>query len=284
MKPYIESQKQHQPAMTKSGSLPADPERGRASAYSGKADDTDASRLTLSVLFQPFYCLSDLSVCGFEAKMRWKDALLEQLVPTSHLALAEEAGRIKPVCWTVAQKALEGLKTIQTGTQPEKGDVFMAVPLSGRQFFDPNFPGRIEALLNENNAAHNELALFFEHDIVMKDPGFSLDRLIRLKQAGVRLGLTGLGPHSWPSSFMENLPLDILTIEYNAFGVNEYGFNWLEDAVQLADNLLMNVAISGIASQKQHEIFGHMGCTYGQGGYFSKPLVLSRAQALLSQD
>ncbi|WP_027185966.1 EAL domain-containing protein [Desulfovibrio inopinatus] len=285
MKPYTKVSEQRQPTLSKAGSLSADPERRHENAYPGKTENTEASRLTLRVLFQPFYCLSGLSVCGFEAKMRWQNALLEPIVPTSHLAMAEESGRIKPVCWTIAQKALEALQTLKNeAPSPQTSDVFMAVPLSGRQFFDPQFPNRIEALLNEHEAEINSLALFFEHDIVMADPGFSLGRLLRLKQAGVRLGLTGIGPDAWPSSILESLPMDILTIEQDVFNTSESGFEWLENAIQLADNLLMNVAIRGVTSQRQQEILGSMGCTYGQGTYFSEPLVLSRAQALLTQD
>jgi sensor c-di-GMP phosphodiesterase-like protein len=85
-------------------------------------------------------------------------------------------------------------------------------------------------------------------------------------------------------SYLATLPVDILKIDrsfVSVLGSSESGFTLARLVVQLADPLKLRTVAEGIETVEQADLLRGMGCQYGQGFLFSRPLPFDEFVAAL---
>ena len=110
---------------------------------------------------------------------------------------------------------------------------------------------------------------------IMQDPKAIALTLGELKQLGVKLDIDDFGTGHSSLSCLRDFPVDILKID-RSFVENvdrDRSFAALLQAVvTLADNLGLQVVAEGIEDAEQVSFLQALGCHYGQGYYFGKPM------------
>jgi EAL domain-containing protein (putative c-di-GMP-specific phosphodiesterase class I) len=107
-----------------------------------------------------------------------------------------------------------------------------------------------------------------------------------LREGGVRIGIDDFGTGYSSLAYLHRLPLDLLKVDRSFVnGMNDTDENAaiVRTIVALADNLSLDTIAEGVETAEQLEELVKIGCKYGQGYFFSRPLAAQQVAGLLQQ-
>jgi EAL domain-containing protein (putative c-di-GMP-specific phosphodiesterase class I) len=120
--------------------------------------------------------------------------------------------------------------------------------------------------------------------VMMDHDSATLDKLAALRAAGVHLALDDFGTGYSSFRYLREFPVDTLKIDQGfVAGVTDR----LEDTaiveavIAIAKTRNLRVVAEGIETEQQAEQLRAMGCDYGQGFFFARPLPPEHIPALL---
>lgn len=248
-----------------------------------EADLRDAlKRQEFLLYYQPLICLKSLTVAGFEALIRWQHPEKGMISPAEFIPVAEDTGLIIPIGQWVLEAACR--QTRQWHLQYPDLRPFISVNLSGRQFAQQDLVEQIDRILTETGLERGLLKLELTESVVMDDVDASIEVLLRLKDLKLKLGIDDFGTGYSSLSYLHRFPIDTLKVDRSFVMEMESAGGTAElvkTIIALGHNLGMNVVAEGIETQSQSQRLQELGCEYGQGYLFAKPLPVEAAEALL---
>ena len=233
--------------------------------------------------YQPIVTLESGAITGFEALIRWQHPERGLVSPAEFVPIAEETGWIVPIGKWVMQEACGQLAKWQaeTGADPPLN---MSVNLSGKQFSQPDLIELIQEVLQQTGVAPGCLKLEITESAIMENAQAVTDRLLQLRQLGLRLGLDDFGTGYSSLSYLHRFPLDRLKIDRSFIARLMEGGENLEivrTIVALGKNLGMEVVAEGVEEIEQLEELRGLDCQHGQGFFFARPLPAEAALEML---
>jgi EAL domain-containing protein (putative c-di-GMP-specific phosphodiesterase class I) len=156
--------------------------------------------------------------------------------------------------------------------------LFVSVNLSRRQVRDASFEGLLKSILAGSAIAPGTLHLEITESAVAADPRL-VPMLERLRAAGAGLSIDDFGTGSSTLSQLRTLPFDTVKIDrsflarHGGTDIDTDGEVVLASIVSLAHELKRAVVVEGIESQRDSEWLTSLKCEFGQGYYFSSPLM-----------
>jgi EAL domain-containing protein (putative c-di-GMP-specific phosphodiesterase class I) len=231
-------------------------------------------RTEFAVHYQPIVELSSGRVTGMEALVRWNHPSRGLLTPADFVPLAEETGLILPLGQWVLEEACRQAVEWQTA-YPDKPPLSMSVNLSGRQLQQRTLVDDVAAVLDSTGLDPDRLTLELTETMLMQDAGDVVQRLTQLKQLGVHLAIDDFGTGYSSLSYLHRFPLDVLKIDRSFTGNLRRGTGegvLTHAIIRLARTLHLRTVAEGIERPDQVGKLQAMGCHYGQGFYFSKPV------------
>ncbi len=237
------------------------------------------------VVYQPIMRLDPLEASGFEALIRWKHPERGMVSPMEFIPVAEETGLIVPIGARVLDTALS---QVETWRKQKVGPaaVTMAINLSARQFFEPT---DFEAVLKQvtgSGVPTNQIKLEVTESIIMDNPERVGDILNEIKQTGSRLSLDDFGTGYSSFSYLHQYPFDVLKVDRSFVSRivgSERNLGIVRAIIGLAHDLGMEVVAEGIEKDEEADVLRKLGCEYGQGYRFAKPLSAEDATAFLQR-
>ena len=142
------------------------------------------AREEFEVHYQPIVRLSDESVVGYEALLRWPSPVLGPVPPSKFIPVAEAHGLIEPLGKWVLRAALEQVSLWRSTGWPA---VYVTVNVSALQFLRQGFVAGIEALLSERGLPGEALILELTESALITDVASSVATLQELRALGVRV-------------------------------------------------------------------------------------------------
>lgn len=241
------------------------------------------TRGEFSLRFQPLIDLSTLQVIGAEALLRWENATLGFISPDEFIPVSEQTGHIVQIGEFVLREALQKLAHWQHAL---KRPLRIAINISPRQFRDPTL---IQKISNEIATAKIEcscLELEITEGVLMSGLENIKEALSRLHTMGVNLAMDDFGTGYSSMSYLRNYPFDTLKIDRSFVRdiIEDQADRELVSAtVALAHGLGLKVVAEGIENTQQLSFLKQLGCDYGQGYFFSKPITASEFQQYLKE-
>jgi diguanylate cyclase (GGDEF)-like protein/PAS domain S-box-containing protein len=218
---------------------------------------------------------------GAEALIRWNHPKLGIVSPLEFIPLAEETGLILPIGSWVLDTACAQLKAWEANSHTRK--LQLAVNVSARQFFQPDFIKQVRKTLNDYSLKSNLLKLEITESAILDNIDDAIIKMIALKKIGLRFSLDDFGTGYSSLSYLTQLPLDQLKIDKSF--VNNIGSKTSDAIVQtiigMSDNLGMEVIAEGVETEKQRIFLERNGCKFCQGYLFGMPLPLGEFEAKL---
>jgi diguanylate cyclase (GGDEF)-like protein/PAS domain S-box-containing protein len=243
-------------------------------------------REELRVYYQPIVGLSDQRVRGFEALVRWEHPERGLVSPADFIPIAEDTGLIIPIgAWVLEQAALQ-LRDWQA-RYPADPPLAMGINLSMRQFTGAGLAGHVEAVLERSGVDAATLKLEVTESVVMGDADDAVAALHELKALGVQLQVDDFGTGYSSLSYLHRFPLDVLKIDRSfivAMVEGEKHCAIVQAIIALASALGLETTAEGVDHPDQAEQLRAMGCTYGQGYLWGKPMVPEDAEKLIAAD
>ncbi|MFI7542291.1 putative bifunctional diguanylate cyclase/phosphodiesterase [Actinoplanes sp. NPDC049599] len=226
------------------------------------------------VRYQPMVELAGAELVGAEALVRWQHPVRGLLSPDQFIDLAEENGAIVAIGNLVLREALRtfaGWRTTPAGQSLR----YVSVNVSARQFRTPGFVDQVRDALAESGARPEWLVLEITESLVLRDADKVWADLRELRSWGVRIAIDDFGTGYSSLSYLRQMPVDILKIDKSFIDDTMHSEEQLalvEAIVSLARTLKLAVVAEGIEYQQQHDLLHRLGCPYGQGYLFGKPL------------
>jgi diguanylate cyclase (GGDEF)-like protein/PAS domain S-box-containing protein len=237
----------------------------------------------LGVAYQPIVDLRTAAVCGLEALVRWPDEW-PPLSPPEFIPIAEEIGLIGALGNHVLRTATLTLATWrQTGLIGR--DVHMSVNVSARQLDDADLPMQICDVLASAGLPTDVLRIELTESTLMTEkvrPGI----IDRLADCGIRLHLDDFGTGYSSLGALHRVPVEALKIDrtfISAMDTDTSGGDVIvRSIIALAQSLGLGVIAEGIENADQLRRLQDLGCQYGQGYLFARPLAADAAAAFLA--
>jgi diguanylate cyclase (GGDEF)-like protein len=233
--------------------------------------------------YQPIVALPTEEIAGFEALVRWQSPGRGLVYPGDFISVAEETGIIVPLgLWVLREACItKRAWNEQFGRTCKLG---MSVNISPRQFAQRDLVTGIERILTETGVDPAMIKLEITESGTMGDPERAVRVLSRLKSLGVQLSIDDFGTGYSSLSYLHKFPIDVLKIDRSFVSDvvdNRDSQQVVKTIMALAKGMEMQVIAEGIECREQALLLSQMGCEFGQGYLFSKPLPAADIVALL---
>ncbi|MEG4212355.1 EAL domain-containing protein [Microcoleus sp. S13_B4] len=235
------------------------------------------------VHYQPIVSLSTGQVSGFEALVRWHHASGIIYPPAEFIPVAEETGLINELGWWVLQEACHQIGIWQQQF-PQTPPLAINVNLSGVQLKQVNLLNRIEDILQQTGIPSYCLKLEITESCILETVSREEKMLKQLKALGIQLCIDDFGTGYSSLSRLHEFPIDTLKIDrsfVSRIGVDNSGVEIIQTIVTLARSRGMDIVAEGIETPTQLQKLRDLGCEFGQGYLFSKPVDSFKATELL---
>ncbi|WP_170189855.1 bifunctional diguanylate cyclase/phosphodiesterase [Geitlerinema sp. P-1104] len=242
-------------------------------------------RNELTVVYQPIVCLDRLKVSGFEALVRWQHSHYGTISPSEFIPIAEESGSIPALGAWVLHTAGSQLRHWQQ-TIPGCDRLSMSINLSGKQLSQA-FIRELDTLLVDTQLDGRTLKLEITETALMEDVDSAIVLLQEIQDRNVVLCLDDFGTGYCSLNYLHRFPIEIIKLD-RSFVERLFdgdGRPPIAPAiVNLAQHLKIRTIAEGIENPQQLKYLQDIGCNYGQGYWFSRPLDTQRAEQLLHED
>ena len=231
-------------------------------------------RKQLRVYYQPLVNLETGQVTGVEALVRWEHPLQGLLLPGKFISIAEETGLIIPIGYWVLEEACRQAKEWEV-LYPQKPLFTMSVNMSGYQLQQADVVKRVRDILEQTGLSPSKLKLEITETVLMSDMENAIQTMHALKALGVKLALDDFGTGYSSISNLHAFPLNTVKIDQSFVQrLNQHAdaASIVGTIIALARSLNMDVTGEGVETEEHVAHLQGMGCTLGQGYFFSRPI------------
>lgn len=242
------------------------------------------SQQELYLQYQPIINLTTGQLSSFEALVRWQHPELGFVSPGEFIPIAEEMGLIVPIGYWVLSQACQQLQEWQQRF-PEYPNLTMAVNLSPLQIKDPTLVTKVKAILQNTGLSGNNVKLELTETALIENVDLAKQQLQQLKAHNIQLSIDDFGTGYSSLSYLQLFPVDGLKIDrsfVSAMTPDNHNVKIVQGVISLAHALDLQVVAEGVETDDQRQQLKSLGCEYGQGYYFAKPLGATDATQLLA--
>ncbi len=243
-----------------------------------QALDTDQIRLE----YQPVVRLGSGQLAGAEALVRWRHPRRGMLNPADFLPVAQRSGILARLGTMVLEQAC---RTAAGWPRPtSRGGYFVSVNVSVEQLGDAAAAGEVLRTAETAGLAPNQLILEISNGLG-SDGQIVASTVAELREAGVRVALDDFGSATSLRD-LKQLGIDLVKLD-REFVVDVDGppadAAFALAVLRLAEARGAEAVAKGIETREQAWRLAELGCRYGQGYFFSKPLGATGIVAILRQ-
>jgi diguanylate cyclase (GGDEF)-like protein len=238
-----------------------------------------------TIHYQPIMALETGRLAGFEALVRWNHPRRGIVSPVDFIPVAEETGLIVPIGQWVLEEACKKVREWQVQS-PGHRALSLSVNLSARQVAQPDLLERVKSALEASKLSPHHLKLEITESVVMDNAEAAALMFKQLRSIGVQLSIDDFGTGYSSLSYLHRFPLNYLKID-RSFVMRmtiDHDNAIVKTISTLARNLGMQVIAEGIETEEQHQELKKLGCEYGQGFLFSRPVDVEGALRLIAKD
>jgi diguanylate cyclase (GGDEF)-like protein/PAS domain S-box-containing protein len=225
----------------------------------------------LQLAFQPIIDLKTGGVVGAEALLRWPHPQRGFVPPDIFVPLAEEIGLIGAIGLVV----LDGACHHAALWRHHGLDIYVSVNVSARQIPDDLPPVVVLDILHRHGLSPDVLVFEITEGVLMSNVTIAQSWIESLRAAGVRIYLDDFGTGYSSLSYLKRFPLDTVKIDKSFIRdlhADKSDRALVDAIITMAGSLGLRVVAEGVEDQQQLVLLREMGCGYGQGYYFARPV------------
>jgi diguanylate cyclase (GGDEF)-like protein/PAS domain S-box-containing protein len=248
----------------------------RQSALARRTCETELKRAfergELDLHYQPQLRLADRQIVGAEALLRWNHPERGLILPGAFIHVLERNPLAVPVGqWIIRQACSFAAAARHQGHV----DFKVAVNVFGAQFRTGDLKATIASALSDHRLPPDTLELELTENIVLQNDEAIFATVRELVAMGVRASFDDYGTGHASLSLLKRFPVTRLKIDRSF--IREICTN-VEDAavvnaiLYLARHFGLEVVAEGIETEEQERRLLALGCQYGQGFLFARPM------------
>ena len=235
------------------------------------------------VEYQPVVHAQTGEIAGAEALVRWKKEPYGIVPPGMFIDWLES----NPCMYDLGNFVLKQALTDAVGFQKSNPDFFINVNMSAKQLERKTFCGVVMALLKETGFPAGQLCLELTERCRSMPVSVMEEKLLYLKQHGVRLAMDDYGTGSASSSVLLQTPMDEIKIDMSFIrGItdNQTKQALVRSMVDFANKADLKSCLEGVEDEKLQNYLRSFGATWFQGYYYSRPVQAAAMQKLLNME
>ncbi|MEU9113783.1 aminotransferase class I/II-fold pyridoxal phosphate-dependent enzyme [Streptomyces sp. NPDC048483] len=246
--------------------------------------DAAIAEQAFALRYQPIVDITQGDVVGFEALVRWPHPRRGLVPPSKFIEFAEETGQITSLGAWVLEHAAASFTRWQETLEGSRPPPYVSVNVSARQLRDAGFLDEVSKVLETPRLAPGALLLELTETELMRGDDQVHAVLRTLKNLGVRIAIDDFGTGFSSLSYLREFPIDVLKIDKSfiddiLLGAQQVAL--VEGIVRIADTLGLEVIAEGIEDAAQRDLLAGMGCRFGQGYLFARPMTAEQGELLL---
>ncbi len=224
----------------------------------------------LTVVYQPVVAVTDGSLTGCEALVRWRHPQQGWMLPDRFVPLAETTGLIVQL----GQRVLEDACRQAAEWRREGRELAVSVNVSRRQLLEPGFVEIVRSALKQARLPAETICLEVTETAAPARHAGIVEVLHEVRALGVKLALDDFGSGYWTLANLRELPIDVIKIDRSfiagmASGGTDRGI--VAAVMALAAELGVVVIAEGVETEDQLAVLRELGCPLAQGHLFARP-------------
>ena len=236
----------------------------------------------VEVHFQPKVALETGALVGAEALVRLRDEKGNLIPPYDFIGLAEETGLIVPLGKMVLIKSCQ-----QAASWRKAGfTVPVSVNIAAAQFTEPSLLDLIEQLLVDYELKPELLELEVTETALIQNPERTAEVLQKFRKFGLRIAIDDFGTGYSSLAYLKRFQVDVLKIDMSFVKdmlVDRNDFEIVKTIISLGQSMNISLIAEGIETAEHGQQLLAMGCEFGQGYFYSKPLAADDFLAYLKR-
>jgi diguanylate cyclase (GGDEF)-like protein/PAS domain S-box-containing protein len=230
------------------------------------------SQSEFELWYQPKVELANGRLHGAEALLRWRHPELGLVSPAVFIPIAEESSLMAGIGeWVLNTACSDVRRWVEAGLFAGR----MAVNLSGRQFKFANIAEQVQGILQRSGLDSRWLELEVTESVAMDEERGMVEVLKQLRTLGLQLAIDDFGTGYSSLSYLKRLPVQVLKIDQSfvaGLPGNADDGAITSAIVSIAKSLGLKVVAEGVETVEQQQFLAGLGCEYGQGYLFGKPM------------
>lgn len=231
--------------------------------------------------FQPQYETGTKRLRGVEALVRWKDEDNKMISPSVFIPIAEKNGAIIPIGkWVIEESLRRYVEWKRKYAYP----LIMSINISSIQYQRKDFVARLLETLQKYEVEPGEIELEITESVLIEDFAEVKEKLLQLREYGIRISLDDFGTGFSSLSYLNGLPIDTLKIDKSFVDkvcTDESTRIITEMIVSMVDKLGYETVAEGVETEEQFCYMKQIGCDIIQGFLLGKPMPADEIEKLL---
>ncbi len=267
--------------------------RGRACFYTRERDAQATYQLEmenelrqaleqdkLAIHYQPQLDVSDNSVCGVEALMRWNREDGSPVAPDLFIELAESSGLIIRLDrWMLENACREFM------SWPDNRALKLSINVSASHFRQFDYVEFIQSVLQSTGIPPEQLCLEITEGVLMKQVNLAQAHLLALRELGISVAVDDFGTGYSSLSYLSQFAVNSLKIDRSfiqSMLENKANRAITCSILDLGRNLELDVVAEGVETPDQLAFLRSQGCHLVQGYHFARPMPSSQCRQWLA--
>lgn len=270
--------------------------RGNYQFYSRELSERQQKKMSMATMlhkaieqqefvlhYQPLIDLSDGKMVGVEALIRWERDKGNLISPADFLPVAEDTGLILPIGeWVIKEACRQAQEWVSKGVLLQ-----VAINLSTRQMWHGNIASKALHIINETGVSKELLEFEVTESAMVMDPERMEKTLDQFKKNNIKISLDDFGTGYSSLDRLKHFPFNKLKIDKSFIdGIpdDEDDIAIVSATVQMAQSLGLSSLAEGLETVEQCRFLKTLGCDFGQGYYFSRPVPATKIEQMFKQN
>ena len=240
-------------------------------------------RNELSIHYQPQLRISDQSIKGVEALLRWHNPEFGLISPVEFIPIAEEAGLINTLSDFVLRTGLSEISQLER----EFGiSITLAINASAVQLQSSDFPIHVQNILEEQDRPAEFLQIEITESVMVDQMNQTLKCMHRLRDMQVRIAIDDFGTGYSSLSYLSKMPIHTLKIDRSFIkNIKDSPNNVLltRTIIAMGISLDLEVVAEGVETAEDLQFLQENACDLAQGYYFARPMPIQELREFLSK-
>jgi EAL domain-containing protein (putative c-di-GMP-specific phosphodiesterase class I)/DNA-binding NarL/FixJ family response regulator len=232
-----------------------------------------------SLFYQPQIELHSGRVIGFEALLRWQHPTLGIKLPEAFIPVAEKTGQIDQLTQIVIEHGFNFIRSLSN-------TLTFSLNISAKSIKNHLLTDALVEASQSLEVAPERVILELTETATMQDPDEAQHILSQLRAEGFKLSIDDFGTGYSSMAQLAKLPFTELKIDKSFVTTMETSSKSrkvVASTLKLAESLGLETIAEGVENTLAAIGLRELGCRYGQGYYFARPMDQATATTWLGQ-
>ena len=237
----------------------------------------------LVLYYQPKIDLSDGTLMGMEALIRWVKPDGTVVPPNKFIPVAENSLLITKISDFVLHEACRQNKAWQDKGYPP---IAVSINLTAVDFYQTDVKESIQSALNETGLDAKWLDVELTESLALKDIDHAIQQMQEIRDLGVQLSMDDFGTGYSSLSYIQVLPITLLKLDRSFIMYleeDEISREIVSAVIRIAKSKKIETIAEGIETIGQAEILKQSGCDLAQGYFFGKPMPVDKFEEFMAE-